>query len=233
MNKCLCNDAHKNSQCIPYSFRQLKSFRENQNFSTNLKLKQVNVNRIDKKTTVSNTYGFCLTNTLCLVRSVFKNDTLGIEYSCEQNTTRTTRSTNKCDDKTNIYYRVNVRGEEIRSARLPQYCCSSGDFCNSKLGSNLDNFNPFKLFTNKNEIQGINGGDDKNIHLYLSTSIVTILLVWILAMFSISYMVVKKKRQRSVPLRDAESEKLKNQNEKLTVNDFNKVIKSNLCLMNN
>ena len=230
MIKCLCNDVSKNSQCIPNSPVQLHSFSPKQNLSGKLKLKHhVNVNLIDEKTDVSNTFGFCHTNSLCRAKLVFKNDTLDIDYSCDQNTTRTTRATNNCDDKTNIYYSVDKRGEKKISPRLPQYCCSSGDNCNSKFSSNLNNFNPLELLANKNELHEINGsgGGDKNIYLYLLTPIVTILLALIVAIFSITYMVVKK-RQRSVHLRDAKSENLKQQNEKLILNYFYKVIKFSL-----
>ena len=224
MIKCVCNVADKNSECMMFSL-PLKTFPAKKNWNKKLSHKDVIINRIAKKNTLSNTFGFCHTNSFCLAKSVYKNDTLGLDYSCEKNTTKTTRITNKCDDITNIYFRENARGKQIGSPRLPQYCCSSSDFCNSNFGSKLDHFSPFKLLNSMKEIKKIDGNTvdgsgsgDQDINLYFHTSIVTILLALLvvlmfLAIFSIAYIV--KKRRNSYIVRNIESENLKQQNEKL------------------
>ena len=170
MIKCFCSDVDTNGLCIKQTQpAALTSKKQN-------------------KTATSTPGGFCYTDTFCLSKANWKDNTLGFDYSCDQNTTKTTKS-NKCNNKTNIYEPLGRRP----LYRMSEYCCSSGDFCNLKFSSKLENYNRFKLLNNTNEIDVNSVGiSSKNLNLLLFASLTIILIALTVAILSIVYMFVKK-----------------------------------------
>jgi hypothetical protein len=214
MIKCFCNDQQTNPQCTKLYLNTRKN---------NAKLSVLNV--IEKNTNTTSAYFFsnkrasknvyvssgqnssqCQTSSFCLAKAIFRNDTLSIVYSCDQQDMAKIK--NECNEKTNVYNRVSWRGEKRRS-RLPEYCCRSSDFCNMNFSKNLENLNAFKLLkTNShvldkpNEINYINyeSGQDKlvKLNVHMISLILSIVFVIIVALFSILNVFVRKHIRTSI-----------------------------------
>ena len=210
MIKCFCNDPYTNPQCVTKSYLNTRK--------NNAKLSLKNVIENNTKTTrgyffsnkraSTNVYvssdqnsAQCQTSSFCLAKAVFRNDTLGIVYSCDQQDM--TKIKNECNEKTGVYYRVGWRGEKRRS-RLPEYCCRSSDFCNLNFSANLENLNAFKLLNTPslNEINYINyhSGQEKlvKLNVHMITLMLSIVFVFLVAIFSILNVFFKKHIRTSI-----------------------------------
>jgi hypothetical protein len=191
MIKCFCNDIYENRLC---------STKPNDKKIASTALISHNFNLSNNKE-----YGLCRTETFCLANSVFRNDTLSIVFTCDYSKRPPLGyHFNECNDTTNVYYRVNMRGEK-KQMPMPEYCCQlpDVDFCNLKFTSHIRKMDPMNLFNDiqlpsqlssnaqSSFITTDQEGVKINIFLMVSTVCVAALLV--LALITSLFLIVSKK----------------------------------------
>jgi len=207
MIKCFCNDIYENRLC-----------------STKLYDKKVASNALISNffnLSTNNEYGLCRTETFCLAKSVFRNDTLSIVFTCDFSK-RPPLGYNfgECNDTTNVYYRVNMRGEKKRMP-MPEYCCQlpDVDFCNLKFTSRIRNMDPMNLFndiqmpsqSSSNAQSNFVATDQEGVKVndFLMVSTVCVVALLVLALVTLLFLfVLKKAHQRSHLSKQTEIEEL-------------------------
>jgi hypothetical protein len=173
MMKCICNDASTNRLCSTKYYHRKEA------------ASALNAALADPSHQNHDEFGVCFTKTFCLAKSFFRNDTLGIIYTCDDDT-RPLGFANECNDTTNVYYRVNMRGEKKRMP-MPEYCCqlSDVDFCNLNFTSRIRNLDPTRRIANiqlqssdySNSQSSNQDGFNVNDYLMVSIMFVAALLI--------------------------------------------------------